>query len=519
MKKWKYALLIGMMSIALTGCNGNMTEDTSKEEATEESVLQDGEPENEETALEEDREETDVEKGTPFVEIDTTYYESEEEDFYNYFNGSYELATVSGDGYDALEKSVSDWFANYETTYQEETKRMYEDAKSYGEPDGDSYNASSMNHTVKTARADERIVSFQFAEDVYAGGAHGNVYNYGVTFDAQTGKELTFADLGDIREDVKAYIKESIAGDADVVEGLIVDDYNTVVDETVDGEPAWYLTGTGLTVVFNEYELLSYAAGDYVVTIPYDKMPGFNGDYNRGKSYFVPLDEGTVTLADVGDDGTLDEISLECNYSDDYSYMMVDVNVNGNKTGVDEYCYSADGYFLHTEDGKDYILVCTGSDNDFVLTSLIQIEDGVPTKLVDEGMNILAISGDRMWTVRKVDMMGSYSGYCTVQIEDGAFKRVEERYTYKTQRDSERYSGLTTIKEVPCKLMMDGELKDATLPEGTTIHICDSDGESVVGFEMEDGTYGEIYQDISDWPHTIDGIDENELFEMFPYAG
>lgn len=520
MRKWKYLLFFGVISLSLTGCNPNKSENgentiTEAASEVEESTLEENTDEGAETG---DTDSATV-KEAPFVKINSTYYELDDDEYWKYFTGSYETASVSGEGYEALTASIEDWFQNYENTYIENANKLYEDAKSYVEPDSEYNNASYLNSTVKTARADEKIVSFQIAEEEYAGGAHGNKFDFGLTFDAQTGKELIFSDLGDIKEDVKAYIKNSIAKDPEVMEGIIVDDYNTVVDETIDGEPAWYLTGNGLTIIFNEYELLSYAAGDYVVTIPYEELPSFNEKYINADSYFIPLKENTSVFTDIGNDGTQDEISLVCNYTDDYSYMTVDVNINGNKTTANDYCYNANGYYLHTKEGKDYILVCTGSDNDFVQTTLIGIENGIPVNLTSEGMDILAVSGDRLWTSRKVDMLGSYSGYCTIEMKDNAFNRVEDRYQYDTKKDIDWNYAITVTKELPCKLMIDGELKDSTLPAGTKISVCNSDGESVVGFETEDGTYGEIYQNTAEWPHTINGTDESEFFEMLPYAG
>lgn len=518
MKKWKFILLLGIISSFIAGCNSDKLENGNTENVMTETVSESVESISEE-GLEDVETEISTTKEAPFVKIENTYYEPDDEEYWKYFTGSYEIASVSGEGYGALEASVSDWFQNYENTYMENANKMYEDAKSYVDPDSEYNNASYLNETVDTARADEKIVSFRMATEEYTGGAHGYIYDYGLTFDAQTGKELIFSDLGDIKEDVKAYIKNSIAKNPEVMEGIIADNYNTVVDETIDGEPAWYLTGNGLTIIFNEYELLSYAAGDYVVTIPYEELPGINENYTQADSYFIPLKENSSVFTDIGNDGTQDEISLVCNYTDDYSYMTVDVNINGNKTTANDYCYNANGYFLHTKEGKDYILVCTGSDNDFVLTTLIGIENGVPVNLTSEGMDILAISGERIWTKRKVDMLGSYSGYCTIEIKDNTLKRLEDRYQYDTKKDIDWNYAITVTKELPCKVMVDGELKDSTLPAGTRISICNSDGESVAGFETEDGTYGEIYQNTSDWPHTINGTDESEFFEILPYAG
>lgn len=526
MKKWKYALLIAMMSVAITGCKGGNVDDAPKEETVKEEASQDSskkQDDNEENIDGETPQEEEVVtqtvEGAPFVKVEHVYYESEEDpEFYTYFYGSYDVASVEGEGYEDLQQSVSEWFADYETSYRDEAKRMTEDAKAYVNPDDGNYNSSYMNNTAVTARADENVLSFAMASETYQGGAHGNIYNYGVSFDSKTGKELSFADLGEIREDVKAYIKDKLANNSEVLEGMIVDDYNAVVDETIDGEPAWYLSGSGLTITFNEYELLCYAAGDYVVTIPYENMPGFNEAYKRTDCYFAPLSSWTPMLVDVGNDGTYEEISIDCNYEDEYSGMSVDISVAGNKTTVIDYCYNADGYFLHTKEGKDYVLVCGLSDNDYVMTSLVEIKDGVPSKLTEEGMDILAMSGDKMWTKRKVDVLGSYIGSCTMEIKDGTFSRIEERFEFPTNKDNEWY-WMPTIKELPCKLMKDGALEDATLPAGTKICICNTDGESVAGFELEDGTYGEISIDVTSWPHTIDGVDENEYFDMLPYAG
>lgn len=515
MKSRKFIMAVGIIGVFLCGCQMNQT--TKDDSGSVKDDVAFVEEDSTEETDKKDAVSDETQADAPIVKIENIYYEMEEEEFWQYFNGYYELAEVSGTGYEALAASVEEWFQNYETSYKEQAKTIYEDTKAYEEIDSEVYNPSYMNNRVVTARADNRIVSFRISEEEYAGGAHGSTYDYGLTFDAQTGKELTLSDLGDVKEDIKAYINDVIAQDSYIAEDIITDDYETIVNEAIDSESSWYLTGNGVVVIFNEYELLNYAAGDYVVTIPYENLKNFNEEYECGESYFTLLTEYESVTMDLGRDGTMDTISLDCQYSEE-GYKIADVNINGNKVTAHEYCYSVSGYIMHTKEGNDYILVCAEMENDYVQTALIGIENGEPVLLDSDGFDILGVSGENLWTRRKVDMLGSYLGYCNVVIQEDGFQPIEERYTYNIENYDWDYA-LIVKKELPCKLMVDGELKDATLDAGTKIAICDSDGEGVAGFQLEDGTYGEIQEEISDNQRLINGTDENEFFEQLPYAG
>ena len=78
-----------------------------------------------------------------------------------------------------------------------------------------------------------------------------------------------------------------------------------------------------------------------------------------------------------------------------------------------------------------------------------------------------------------------------------------------------------TKQVVSVKLMQDDELVDKELPIGTILYPANTDNTSVLGFYLEDGTYGELYYEVSPegFGITIDGVDEFELFNNLLYAG
>lgn len=119
---------------------------------------------------------------------------------------------------------------------------------------------------------------------IYTGGAHGGYNIEGATFSKADGRRLGWnvIDLSKkdelialIREGLKEYFE--VKTDTELDEMLqLFDDPDTPENEAATlplphTEP--YLTEEGVTFVYQQYEISSYAAGLPTCVIPYDKMP------------------------------------------------------------------------------------------------------------------------------------------------------------------------------------------------------------------------------------------------------
>ncbi len=101
--------------------------------------------------------------------------------------------------------------------------------------------------------------------------AHGYGESDCVTYARQTGEELQLADIVDYTEEEwKDVVRSAFMEDAYYVDsdGTIWD----TIEERLGFDMKFALTGEGILIYFDRYEVAGYAAGDPSVTIPYDKL-------------------------------------------------------------------------------------------------------------------------------------------------------------------------------------------------------------------------------------------------------
>lgn len=513
-KKYLSFLCAVVMGMSLVACDmpvSKVPEEKTEVKTTESENKAPTEQQATSEDVTEEQKET-VSADTPFIKIHQTTYDAGENS--DYFYGYYETAEITGEVYPELKESVDSWFADFKTYYEEEASISIQNAKVDAESFGEDFTPHSDESSISIMRADNRVVSLSKGEYTFTGGVHGGFVVTGLNFDTKTGHELAFEDLGDIKDDVRKFT------DAEVEKkrsnGASLEFYEDNIDSILES-PLWYLDGTGLVIIFNAYDIASYAEGRTFVTIPYEEMKNFNPDYlPESDAGFVCLGE-EVTEIDIDKDGTPEQLSTPMEFVEDYN-TKYSLKLNDEVYEFEWAITLHSAYFVRMADGKSYVIVSYGSDNDYCITTLFDVTDKT-LKQVDElsGGRLTSMSNYAIGASVKVDMLGSYMGYRTYRFENGKFEPVEGRFDFGKERNHFGYP--TTKAAVKVMLTEDGKLVEKELPAGTTIYPVNSDGESVVGFELEDGTYGEITIEMKDGMKYIDGVEENEVFDSLPYAG
>ena len=129
--------------------------------------------------------------------------------------------------------------------------------------------------SMRMSYASPRLLSARFEGYDYEGGAHGMAPSWGLSVDRQSGRKLAFADAFDkaaqdrlnqeclkqILVQKKERMDETPAG-----EDLASLKKNLATDLGELGN--WNFSATGAEIVFNQYELGSYAEGRYACTMP-----------------------------------------------------------------------------------------------------------------------------------------------------------------------------------------------------------------------------------------------------------
>lgn len=122
--------------------------------------------------------------------------------------------------------------------------------------------------------ATDNIISLQFLNSTFTGGAHPNYFTGTLNFDLKSGKEIKLANLFQPNSNYLKVISDySIAdlkgrlgemSDAEWIEkgaGAEAENYGS-----------WNLTKKGLMITFDPYQVAAYAAGAQTVIIPYSKL-------------------------------------------------------------------------------------------------------------------------------------------------------------------------------------------------------------------------------------------------------
>jgi len=126
-------------------------------------------------------------------------------------------------------------------------------------------------------RSDSKAVSI--LENVYynAGGPHPTIADFGYNFDPATGDQITLSSFTNDDEEIKASLNDVINKKLheNYSEDLLSPDYlmsGTYVDVADD---SWYFKedGTGITIVFNQYDIAPYAAGTFEVDVDKNELP------------------------------------------------------------------------------------------------------------------------------------------------------------------------------------------------------------------------------------------------------
>ena len=146
----------------------------------------------------------------------------------------------------------------------------------------------SSSRTGRVERIDSRVLSMVYTTYTYTGGAHGNYFDTGYTFDTESGEYVTLDMLSGNFDELKAFLADYMIGlytadkdgyySARVFADMVTDgDVNAAIPALVrDG--SWYFSEDGMVIYSAVYELGPYAAGIVDFVIPYNDLAGHIDD-------------------------------------------------------------------------------------------------------------------------------------------------------------------------------------------------------------------------------------------------
>lgn len=228
-------------------------------------------------------------------------------------SASYPYITIAGnsDVSDKINSAISaelDTFWTFEkenVTYADEDYKMSLNDAEY------TFTPYSADFSYTLKRCDDRIISVVFNQYDYSGGAHGNSWSYGITFDAVSGNRLHLEGLSSDSSAFYQMLLSNLSTQASLpaYRNFVFEDfYADIENSLLKDSAAWYLDSSGLTFISNPYVLGSYAAGTFEFNIPYSDLDGLNKDYAYEGKYIRKLFPGISATCDLNGDQTPEEL-------------------------------------------------------------------------------------------------------------------------------------------------------------------------------------------------------------------
>ena len=366
------------------------------------------------------------------------------------------------------------------TDYENLKSQAEDDLKAAKEGGYEVYTPYSTECSFYVNRADNRVLSLGKSGYDYWGGAHGTGYSTGCNYNARTGEELRIQD---------------VVTDVDTFAGLI--------------EAKVYESGLTRDDLFlDEEETLK----DYILKAAADHTLNWE-----------------ITKAD--------ELSVGASMDEYGTYEALKVSMKGVETSKDIWAYSYEPYILHTTDGKNYLYVICGSDNDYRMLEVFDLNGssavyvgevnncGLRAQLLDASSYLygeeLLTDPENFYLESRMEVLSTYSASRKYHVGADGMPVADEDFYQVDASTYEWREALTAKKDVPCvQVAEDGSVTadNAVIPAGTKLTLYRTDGSNLVDLKAGDTLY-RIEVDHSEWPYTINGVEEEEYFDGIMYAG
>lgn len=512
-------------ALMLTGCQMQPGGDTETVNNTEVGEKKTEEKKTEDATEQQENQEA---SGTIRLRIEHHQYDDPVETGNGVaFYGWYDTLQVMGmESESAIMQTLQSWADEYEKNYLSEAAAYADESRddTYVQENNMYYYLSAG---IKTERIDSQVVSLRLDNGAYRGGVHGDYWTNGVTFDTRTGKQLTLSDLGDIQSELKDYLWKQLESDSD---GYFENSEQSLAELIQEGDICWFLTGQGVQIVINPYEIASYAAGQFRVLVPYETLTGMKTDYipdsNMRGIDWGALMQDSVYEQDMDGDGNMDTLSIKVDGGDENSMDAVTVCYNTAELTLPE-AFGMTSAYICKGDDKYYLLLTTYGYSEYRTSRLYEFPDGEPVEVFRlDGGEVLGCSQDGVWMQEEIQCLGTYWGYRYYILQDGTLKPESDTCVLTNTKESEYRYGITPNQDIPVRMQQekDGKLEDAVLRAGImiypiTIREQPESGVSTIGFELVDGTYGELDVRVDpDGRQYVNGIEQMELFDDLPYG-
>ena len=474
---------------------------------------------------------------------------------------------------DALDRFRADAESASQEAYQEREGVFEEMMSDTGEI------IAPLTGKVKTLvrRSDCVAVSVAAYWEEYSGGAHGGYGYTTANFDSFTGEEIALETL--LTDDGKTALNERVGAELDSLYPDLAP--GAMVAEYAPDDYAFTLEPDGVTFWFNPYEIASYADGLLTVKLYFDRDADlFTDDYKSlDDAWSVEIGEetpyrfldpdgqtlrkvevwGIITDFDADwygaigmeFDGPEGSARYEGRDYDDSQYGDWTAPAGRNIAIIEETAFTLRAYFAHIPEGN-YILINNAMENDaeaIRVYNLLGEEVGEPPDLTgpddfwypqppedmewDDDWSAYsfyrtALTNPAFMPLRsRVDLFGTWEASGSYHLtadgleRDGAFLYYNGFYELTLKQE-------LTVERLAADNWLVSMGENLTIPAGSKVEILGTDGRNTVFFRVTDSpdapatvncVFALFYDNPDEWPRTVNGVEEEEIFDGLLYAG
>lgn len=253
--------------------------------------------------------------------------------------------------------------------------------------------------------------------------------------------------------------------------------------------------------------------------------------------------EDTVLKMDLDADGELETLDWQREPIGEYDECAVVTITDGSDTFEyrTDVLYQSAVYVTDMDaDGRAEIFISGDMmSDDYVTVALrycgglfqqLQFEDGWRGENTDDTLEygygeVTAIDGNSVELTGSQDMLGTYFCVRTMSLVDNVFEFVDDGLWCVCGVDDPEmweYRALRPLKPIPATFVDEDGMETAgEIAEGEAFMVTASDKTTLLWFITEDGRTGYFGIEPNEeqgWGYLVEGMSEDELFEMVPYA-
>ena len=581
-KRIAAAVITAMIAGVLSGCGAGQTQKPASQDAAQNEAVQEASSQEQQVSEQQEQQtsdqqaaDTEAAQGETAQAQETaqpaeeqtggvrpvftlqSHSRMEEKDLTLIASGNYDTVSLTEEAvidYPQLNKAIeaeNDLITErYEKAFTE-VREAAESALENQREDTEEFPAGNMEGTIVPVRCDGKVLSFlETTSMFYPGAAHGLMGYSGYNYKPATGEKITlaevFADPAALKPVVAKYLRAQADGSS--VDGA-EDMLQYYFDEGNMDDLTWVIDQDGVRFLFAPSDIAPYAMGTLESKIYFDRDPSlFTGNYGpSGEGYVRTMSPFTEMTVDLDGDGSDEKVSVTGTYEEGneiYAYSGIQVSVGEQVCTTELYCFDMQPSFVHTEDGRNYVYVVTGTDNDYPELSVFAIKDNVPSLVgtmsgtgfahafypayvdgeysleqsVNERYPLIDPSHFALGT--RMHLMSSYSGRRFYEAgEDGMPAPLTDYYEIEADITLTSLVPLTAEAVDPETGETTGEEKE--LPAGTKLRFWRTNGTDTVDLRTEDVDSAEVFRfkvETEDG-QTVNGVRLEEAFDGTVFAG